>query len=53
MGAVVREAIDRLIPATGEERSSEARRILAADPMLVPDPSSLHDELDTLRARRG
>jgi hypothetical protein len=53
IGAVVREAIDRMIPATTQERSSAARRILAADPMPVPTPAGLREELDALRARRG
>jgi hypothetical protein len=53
VGAVVREAIDRLIPATTEERSSAARRILSADPMPVPAPGGLREELDALRGRRG
>lgn len=53
IGAVVREAIDRMIPATSEERSSAARRILAAEPMPVPDPTALREELDALRGRRA
>jgi hypothetical protein len=53
VGAVVREALDRMIPATSEERSAAARRILSAEPMPVPDPTALRDELDDLRGRRG
>ena len=53
IGAVVREAIDRLIPATSEERSSAARRILAAEPMPAPAPDELREELDALRGRRA
>jgi len=51
IGAVVREAIDRLVPATSDERSSAARKILSATPMPVPDPEALREELDGLRAR--
>lgn len=53
IGAVVREAIDQVIPATSEERSAAARRILSADPMPVPDPAGLREELEAVRARRG
>lgn len=53
IGAVVREAIDRLIPATSEERSAAARRVLAAEPMPVPARGELRKELDDLRARRA
>jgi hypothetical protein len=53
IGAVVREAIDRMIPATSGERSSAARAILSAEPMHVPSPQALRDELDALRDRRG
>jgi len=53
IGAVVREAIDRMIPATSEERAAAARRILAAEPMPVPAPDALRKELDALRARRA
>ncbi|HXF97923.1 MAG TPA: hypothetical protein VNJ46_04850 [Gaiellaceae bacterium] len=53
VGAVVREAIDRLLPATSAERSSAARRILGAEPMPVPDPAALREELDELRSRRA
>ena len=51
VGAVVREAIDRMISATGDERSAAARRILAAEPMPVPPPAELREELDALRSR--
>lgn len=53
IGTVVREAIDRMLPASSEERSAAARRILAAAPMPVPDPAELRRELDALRARRA
>jgi hypothetical protein len=53
IGAVVREALDRMIPATSEERSSAARSILSAEAMAVPGPRELRGELDALRGRRG
>lgn len=53
IGAVVREAIDRMISATSEERSAAARRILTAEPMPVPPPVELREELETLRGRRA
>jgi hypothetical protein len=53
VGAVVRDALDRAIPAARDERRSAARRILSAEPMDVPRPSELRRELDALRGRRG
>lgn len=53
MGAAVREAIDIAIPAASEERAQAARRILAAEPMDVPDPGAWRLELDAERARRA
>lgn len=53
VGSVVREAIDRMLPATTEERVAAARRILAAQPMPVPSPAELRAELEALRARRA
>ena len=53
VGAVVREALDRAIPASTEERRSAARRILAAEPVEVPRPAALRRELDAVRGRRG
>jgi hypothetical protein len=53
VGAVVRDALDRSIPASREERRGAARRILSAEPMDVPSPAALRRELDGLRGRRG
>lgn len=36
VAAVVREAIDRLVPADRERKRRAAERILAADPIPVP-----------------
>jgi len=53
VGAAVREAIDRVVPATTDERSSALKRLLAAEPMAVPAPAGLLVELDDLRGRRA
>jgi hypothetical protein len=53
VGAAVREAIDRAVPATTTERERAARRLLTAEPMPVPDPADLRDELGALRGRRA
>jgi hypothetical protein len=53
VGAAVREAIDKAVPSTTSERETAARRILAAEPMAVPDPAALRRELGELRARRA
>lgn len=53
VGAVVREALDKAMPASTDERRNAARRILEAEPMDVPKPAALRRELDALRGRRG
>jgi hypothetical protein len=53
VGAAVREAIDRLVPATRDERAAALKRLLAAAPMPVPSPGDLRTELDELRGRRA
>jgi hypothetical protein len=50
VATVIREAIDRGLPATERRRSAAARRILAAEPMPVAD---LLAELDALRGRHA
>jgi predicted DNA-binding ribbon-helix-helix protein len=50
VAAVIREALDRGLPATQHRRSAAARRILAAEPMPV---GNLLAELDELRGRRA
>ncbi len=50
VAAIIREAIDRGLPAAQRRRSAAARRILAAEPMDVAD---LRAELDDLRGRRA
>jgi len=53
VATVVREAIDRGLPAPDTRRRAAARRLLAAEPMAVPDLGALAAELADLRARRG
>jgi len=53
VATVVREAIDRGLPAPDARRRAAAGRLLEADPMPVPDPDLLAGELADLRARRG
>lgn len=53
VGAAVREAIERTVPATASEREAAARRILTADAMNVPAPAGLRRELSELRGRRA
>jgi hypothetical protein len=53
VGAAVRDALDKAIPASRDERRSAARRILSAKPMDVPPPSALRRELEELRGRRA
>jgi hypothetical protein len=50
VAAVIREALDRGLPATQRRRSAAGRRILAAEPM---DISDLSTELEELRSRRA
>lgn len=50
VATVIREAIDRGLPATQRRRSAAAKRILVAEPMHV---SNLLAELDDLRGRRA
>lgn len=53
MSVLVRDAIDSAYPVDTLVRRAAAQRILAAEPMEVPDPASLRGELDDLRGRRG
>jgi predicted transcriptional regulator len=50
VAAVIREALDRGLPATQRRRSAAAKRILAAEPMPVGD---LLAELNELRGRHA
>ncbi|MDP2709676.1 MAG: hypothetical protein Q8O56_00535 [Solirubrobacteraceae bacterium] len=53
VATVVREAIDRGLPATDTRRRAAARRLLAAEPMPAPDLDALSRELAELRGRHG
>jgi hypothetical protein len=53
VATVVREAIDRGLPAPHSRRRAAAGRLLAAEPMPVPEPDALAAELDRLHSRRG
>jgi predicted DNA-binding protein len=53
VAAVIREAIDRGLPSASRQRDLAADRILAAEPMEVPDVPELLDELTALRERRA
>ena len=53
VATVVREAIDRGLPAPDTRRRAAARRLLEAEPMQVPDPAELSAELADLRARHA
>jgi hypothetical protein len=51
IGAVIREAVDRL-PADADVRRAAIEAILAAEPMPVPaDPADLRRELDAAHDR--
>ncbi len=52
VAVLVREAIDERFPTDADERRAAAQAILDAEPMDVPDPGALRDELDSLRARQ-
>lgn len=53
VATVVREAIDRGLPAPASRRRAAASRLLAADPMPVPEPPELAAELAALRSRHA
>jgi hypothetical protein len=53
VGAVVRDAIDRGLTDPAARRRSAGNRLLAAEPMELPDPQQLARELDDLRGRHA
>jgi hypothetical protein len=53
VGAAVRQALDRAIPAANGQRASALGNVLAATPMDTPSPAELRVELDALRGRRA
>jgi hypothetical protein len=52
VAVLVREAIDERFPGDADERRTALQAILDADPMDVPDPEELGDELEAIRGRR-
>ncbi len=53
VATVVREAIDRGLPARDGARRAAARRLLDAPDMPVPPVADLKEELEALRGRRA
>lgn len=53
VATIVREAIDRGLPAGDQRRRAAGRAFLDAEPMDVPDVPELLAELDALRGRRA
>lgn len=53
VATLVREAIDLAFPPDRDRRAEAARRILAAEPMAIPDVPELLHEIDELRSRRA
>ncbi len=53
VSVVVRDAIDAAYPIDSATRRTAAARILAAEPMPVPQPAELRAELDEVRGRRA
>ncbi|MGA7172770.1 MAG: antitoxin [Candidatus Dormiibacterota bacterium] len=51
VAVLVREAIDQQIPQDAGERRSALQAILDAEPMAVPEPGRLREELDQIRGR--
>lgn len=53
VATVVREAIDRGLPAPDGLRRAAGQRLLDAADMPVPEPTDLRTELEVLRGRRA
>jgi hypothetical protein len=53
VAAVIREAIDRGLPASPKQKHAAGECILTAPLMPVSEPVGLRSELDELRGRRG
>ncbi|MDQ3554986.1 MAG: antitoxin [Chloroflexota bacterium] len=50
VATIVREAIDRDLSGPASRREAAGRRLLAAQPMELPDVHGLRRELDELRS---
>ncbi|MDA8040148.1 MAG: antitoxin [Actinomycetota bacterium] len=53
VAVLVREAIDQRFPALAEERRAALQAVLDAEPMEVPEPAQLRQELDSIRGHRS
>ncbi len=53
VAVLVREAIDERFPAVAEERRAALQAVLDAEPMDVPGPARLREELDSIRSHRS
>jgi hypothetical protein len=53
VAVLVREAIDERFPALAQERRAALQAVLDAEPMDVPEPAQLRQELDSIRSRRS
>lgn len=53
VAVLVREALDAAFPMTAADRKTAGNRVLAAEPMPVPDLDDLRAELAALRGRHG
>ncbi len=53
VAVLVREAIDERFPALAGERRAALQAVLDAEPMDVPEPAQLRQELDSIRSRRS
>lgn len=51
VAVLVREAIDERFPGHEEQRRAALQDILDAEPMEVPDPDVLREELDAFRGQ--
>lgn len=52
VGTLVREAIDERFPGDQDRRRAALQAVLDAEPMDVPDPEMLREELEAIRSRR-
>ncbi|MGH9171979.1 MAG: antitoxin [Acidimicrobiales bacterium] len=51
VAVLVREAIDERFPGDAGERRAALQAVLDAEPMDVPDPDGLREELEAIRGR--
>ncbi len=51
IAVLVREAIDERFPGHADERRAALQGFLDAEPMDVPDPEALRQELDAIRSQ--